>query len=113
MRLICYADSFVVLVAGTRADAETLRDEVAVVLVPMGLRLSQEKTRVCHIGERFDVLRWRISHRNWRGRTGKKATCTSPSERVLTSVISRARALTCRARHRTLADLLRRLKPPL
>ena len=34
------------LVNGTRAHAEALRDEVAAVLAPMGLRLSEEKTRV-------------------------------------------------------------------
>jgi len=38
----------VVLVAGTRADADVLWGEVAAVLGPMGLRLSSEKTRVCH-----------------------------------------------------------------
>src|SRR5918995_303682 len=43
-RLVRYADDFVVLVAGTRAHAEALRDEVAAVLRPMGLRLSEEKT---------------------------------------------------------------------
>jgi RNA-directed DNA polymerase len=46
MRLVRYADDFVVMVAGTRDDAEALRDEVAGVLAPMGLRLSEAKTRV-------------------------------------------------------------------
>ena len=40
----------VVLVAGTRAHAETLRDEVAAVLRPMGLRLSEEKTTIFRAG---------------------------------------------------------------
>src|SRR5438552_2945711 len=47
-RLVRYADDFVVLVAGSRTDAEGLRDDVARVLTPMGLRLSEEKTRVVH-----------------------------------------------------------------
>ena len=51
MRLVRYADDFIVLVAGQRADAEQLRDELATVLAPMGLRLSEAKTRVCHIDE--------------------------------------------------------------
>ena len=55
-RLVRYADDFVVMVSGTRDDAEALRDEVAAVLAPMGLRLSEEKTRVCHIDEGFDFL---------------------------------------------------------
>ena len=45
-RLVRYADDFVVLVSGTQAHAEALRDEVAAVLAPMGLRLSEEKTKV-------------------------------------------------------------------
>ena len=35
----------------------------AAVLAPMGLRLSEEKTRVCHIDEGFDFLGWRIQRR--------------------------------------------------
>jgi len=46
----------VVMVAGTRADAERLRDQAAAVLAPMGLRLSEEKTRIVHIDEGFDFL---------------------------------------------------------
>jgi RNA-directed DNA polymerase len=43
-------------VSGSREDAEALRDEVTSVLAPMGLRLSEEKTKVCHIDEGFDFL---------------------------------------------------------
>jgi RNA-directed DNA polymerase len=50
------ATHLVVMVAGTKDDAEALWDEVAAVLAPMGLRLSEEKTRVCHIDEGFDFL---------------------------------------------------------
>jgi RNA-directed DNA polymerase len=45
-----------VMIAGTRDDAEALWDEVGSVLAPMGLRLSETKTRVCHIDEGFDFL---------------------------------------------------------
>ena len=34
------------LVHGTRADTETLREEIANVLAPLGLRLSPAKTRI-------------------------------------------------------------------
>ena len=54
-RLVRYADDFVIMVGGTRDDAETLKGEVAAVLAPMGLRLSDEKTRVCHIDEGFEL----------------------------------------------------------
>jgi RNA-directed DNA polymerase len=113
MRLVRYADDFVVMVAGTRDDAETLRDEVSSVLAPIGLRLSEHKTRVCHIEEGFDFLGWRIQRRAWRSRTGKAAIYTYPSKKSMASIKDKVRVLTRRAKHRTLADLLRRLNPVL
>jgi RNA-directed DNA polymerase len=113
MKLIRYADDFVVMVAGTRGDAEALWDEVGSVLAPMGLRLSEEKTRVCHIDEGFDFLGWRIQRRTWRSRTDKTAIYTYPSKKSMASIKDKVRVLTRRAKHRTLADLLRRLNPVL
>jgi len=46
-RIIRYADDFVVMVSGTETDAQGLKVEVAEVLAPMGLRLSEEKTAIC------------------------------------------------------------------
>ena len=113
MKLVRYADDFVVVLHGQRADAEALWDEVGAVLAPMGLRLSVAKTRVCHIDEGFDFLGWRIRRRAWRGRTGRKAIYTYPSKKALASIVDRVRTLTRRAAHRTLADLLRRINPVL
>jgi len=112
-RLVRYADDFVVMVAGTRDDTDALWDEVSSVLAPMGLRLSEAKTRVCHIDEGFDFLGWRIQRRRWRGRAGKRAVYTYPSKKALASVMDKIRSLTRRRLHRTLADLLRRLNPVL
>jgi RNA-directed DNA polymerase len=113
MRLIRYADDFLVMVNGTRGDAEALWAEVAAVLAPMGLRLSEAKTRICHIDEGFDFLGWHIQRRSWQGRTGKKAVYTYPSKKALASVMAKVRSLTRRAKHRTLADLLRAINPVL
>jgi RNA-directed DNA polymerase len=55
-RLIRYADDWCLMVKGTRSDAEALRQEIADVLAPMGLRLSQAKTLVTHIDEGLDFL---------------------------------------------------------
>lgn len=52
------------MVAGTRADAETLWQETSTVLASVGLRLSDEKTRVCRIDEGFDFLGFRIQRRS-------------------------------------------------
>ena len=113
MRLVRYADDFVVLVNGIRQAAEALRDEVTAVLAPIGLRLSEEKTGVCHVDEGFDFLGWRIQRRNRRGQHGRKAIYTYPSKKALASIIGKVRKLTRRACHRTLAVLLRRLNPVL
>ena len=113
MRLVRYADDFVVMVHGSRDDAEALRAEVSDVLAPMGLRLSEPKTRVCHIDEGFDFLGWRIQRRAWRGREGKWAVYTYPSKKSLGSIMDKVRRLTRRRQHRRLADLLRRLNPVL
>jgi RNA-directed DNA polymerase len=105
-RLVRYADDFVVMVKGTREHAEALRGETSTVLAPIGLRLSEEKTRVCHIDEGFDFLGYRIQRRSRRGRTGKRAVYTYPSKKALASVMNKVRSLTRRQKHRTLADLL-------
>lgn len=108
-RLVRYADDFVVMVGGTRDDADALWDEVAAVLAPIGLRLSEEKTRVCHMDDGFDFLGWRIQRRTWQGRSGKRAVYTYPSKKALASVMDSVRRRTRRNMHRTLADLLRSL----
>jgi len=112
-RIVRYADDFVVMVAGTQADADALWDEVSTVLRGMGLRLSAEKTRTCHIDEGFDFLGFRIQRRARHGQPGKRAVYTYPSKRSLAVVIGNVRKLTRRARHRTLADLLRTVNPVL
>jgi RNA-directed DNA polymerase len=65
-RLIRYADDFVIMVRGTKDQAESLWDEVEHVLTGIGLRLAPEKTQVVHIDEGFDFLGFRIQrHRQW------------------------------------------------
>jgi RNA-directed DNA polymerase len=112
-RLVRYADDFVVMVGGTQADADALWDETSAVLAPIGLRLSVEKTTVCHIDEGFDFLGCRIQRRSWRGRAGARAVYIYPSKRALLRVMDKIRDLTRREKHRTLADLLHRLNPVL
>jgi len=111
-RLVRYADDFVVMVHGTRGHAEALREQVTQVLAPMGLRLSDAKTSVVHLEEGFDFLGWRIQRRRKRG-TGRHHLYTYPSKKALLSVTARVRALTRRAKNRTLLELLHRLNPVL
>jgi RNA-directed DNA polymerase len=105
-RIVRYADDFVIMVHGSKGHAEALREEVAGVLAPLGLRLSAAKTRVCHLDEGLDFLGFRIQRRLKRG-TARKHIYTYPSKKALASIIGKVRALTRGSRHRTLADLLR------
>jgi RNA-directed DNA polymerase len=102
----------VVLVAGTKAHAEAVREDVAAVLTPMGLRLSEAKTTVCHIDEGFDFLGFRIQRRRKRG-TAQHVVYTYPSKKALASIVGRVRTLTRRTSHPTLAAMLRQLNPVL
>jgi RNA-directed DNA polymerase len=111
-RIVRYADDFVIMVHGSRAHAEALREEVAAVLAPLGLRLSAAKTRVCHLDEGLDFLGFRIQRRVKRG-TARKHVYTYPSKKALASIIGKVRALTRGSRHRTLADLLRQVNAVL
>jgi RNA-directed DNA polymerase len=111
-RLVRYADDFVVLVAGTRAHAEGLRDEVAAVLRPMGLRLSEKKTTIAHIDEGFDFLGFRIQRRRQRG-SNKRFVYTWPSKKALASIKAKVRAITRGGTNQPLAVVLRRLNPVL
>jgi RNA-directed DNA polymerase len=55
-----YADDFVVLCNGTKAQALAMKEELKTVLDHMGLELSEEKTKVTHITEGFDFLGYRV-----------------------------------------------------
>ncbi len=102
----------VVLVAGSRAHAEALREEVAQVLAPMGLRLSEAKTRIAHIDEGFDFLGFRIQRHQKRG-TGKRHVYTYPAKKALAAVKAKLRALSRQDRNQPLAVLLHQLNQVL
>jgi RNA-directed DNA polymerase len=111
-RLVRYADDFVVVIHGDRADAEALRDEVAAVLAPAGLRLSETKTTIAHIDEGFDFLGYRIQRHPKRG-TAKQFVYTYPSKTSLGKVMATVKALCRQGRNEPLSELLRRLNPVL
>ena len=111
-RIVRYADDFVVLVAGDRAHAESLRTETAAVLSPIGLRLSERKTTIAHIDEGFVFLGFQIRRHKKRG-TVKHHVYTYPSHAALMAVKAKVRALTEGSTDQSLATLLRRLNPVL
>src|SRR6516225_8602653 len=90
------ATHLVILVHGNQADVEALREDIADVLAPLGLRLSQAKTRITHMSDGFDFLGFRIQWRRKRGTT-KWYVYTFIAERPIRSLKAKVRALT----HRT------------
>ena len=112
-KIIRYADDFVIMVSGDRHHAEELREEVAAVLAPLGLRLSPEKTAVVHIDEGFDFLGFHIRRQRKRG-TQKWYVYTRPSKKAIQSIKDKVSEKTYRStRHQDLDELLRSLNMSL
>jgi RNA-directed DNA polymerase len=107
-RVVRYADDFVVLVHGTRADVEALREEVTGVLAPLGLRLSPSKTRVAYLSDGFDFLGFRIQWRRKRG-TNTWHVYTFIADRPIRSLKAKVRALTPRSSQQDPKGVLIRL----
>lgn len=111
-RLIRYSDDFVLMVAGTRAQAEELRDETAVLLARHGLRLSPAKTLITHVDEAFDFLGFRIQRREREGKT--PCAYTFMSNAVFARTKQKVKALTRRhTRNLSLKQLLLAINPVL
>jgi RNA-directed DNA polymerase len=107
-RIIRYADDFAILVHGSREDTEALREDVANVLAPMGLRLSPVKTRVVHMSDGFDFLGFRIRWKRKRG-ANKWYVYTFIGDRPVRALKAKIRALTHKTSQWGLASVLTRL----
>ena len=112
-RLVRYADDWCLMISGTKADAEALREEIAVVLFTMGLRLSPEKTKITHIEDGLDFLGWRIRRHRKRG-TDRHYVYTYPAKKAVKAVVGKVKSL-CRQVpvNQPLDELLRRLNAML
>ena len=101
------------MVSGDRRHAEELRQEVAAVLAPLGLRLAPEKTRVVHIDEGFDFLGHHIRRMRKRG-TSKYYVYTKPSRKAIQAIKDKVKAKTYRStRHMGLDELITSLNRSL
>jgi RNA-directed DNA polymerase len=83
-----------------------------VVLHPIGLRLSETKTRIAHVDEGFDFLGFRIKRHEKRG-TGQPLIYTYPRKSALADVKGAVRKLTQGTLNRPLSSLLYQLNPLL
>src|SRR5215211_5177535 len=107
-RLARYADDWCLMIPGTRADAEALREETAEILSTIGLRLSPEKTLITHIDEGLDFLGWHIQRHRKKG-TNRHYVYSYPSKKALAAVKDKVRALCRQDVNLPLAVLLHRL----
>jgi RNA-directed DNA polymerase len=55
-----YADDFILLCNGSKAEAQNMKQELGEFLKTMGLTLSEEKTKITHITEGFDFLGYQV-----------------------------------------------------
>jgi len=112
IRLVRFADDWCLMVSGTRAHAEALREEIAEVLTGMGLRLSPGKTLITHIDEGLDFLGWRIQRHRKRG-TVKRYVYTYPARKAIKAVTAKVKAICRQDLNLPLEVLLHRLNPAL
>lgn len=74
----------------------------------MGLVLSEEKARVCHVDEGFEFLGFRIQRQPKRG-SGKLTVYTFPAKAALMGIKAKVRAATTGSTNQSLAVLCHRL----
>ncbi|PSL53259.1 RNA-directed DNA polymerase [Saccharothrix carnea] len=112
-KLVRFADDWCLMVSGSRADAQALREEIAEVLTTMGLRLSREKTLITHIDEGLDFLGWRIQRHRKRG-SDRRYVYTYPARKAVKAVTGKVKTI-CRTTDTNLPldALLSRLNPAL
>ena len=113
LRMIRFADDFVVLVRGTEAQARAVKEQTAEFMrEQMRLTLSPEKTHVTHVDDGFDLLGFRIVRKPWRG--NKHIAYTFPSKRAVREVMHRIKTLTKRnTLNLSLDELIHALNPVL
>ena len=112
-RAVRYADDFVVLVKGTREQAQAIKEQTAEFMTErLRLTLSPEKTRITHVDDGFDFLGFRIKRLTRPGRT--PVAYTFPSDRALRDIMHRIKELTGRSTTSlSLDQLIRALNPAL
>ncbi len=96
LRLVRYADDFVILVKGTREQAEeALKELRELVKTDLRMELAEEKTGIYPLEDGFEFLGFRF----WRGpslRTGKISTIILPSKEAIIRFRRKVKEITSR-----------------
>lgn len=97
-----YADDFVVLCNGTRAQAEAMKEELFSFLGTLRLRLSKEKTAITHVNDGFRFLGFWI--RRSLTAKGRKATKVLIPEEAKRKMLERIKHCTKPSTHQESVD---------
>jgi RNA-directed DNA polymerase len=81
VQLVRYADDFLVLTNGPKAEAEALKEEFGDFLQHLELTLSPEKTVITHVNDGFDVLGFHIQRRPKLSERERKVLYVTPTEK--------------------------------
>lgn len=113
MKLVRFADDFVVMVKGTREHAEEIKRQTAeFVSRELRMELSMEKTLVTHISDGFNFLGHRIQLLP--SRNGRPTVYTLPTKESLMQVKQKIKRLTSRQTiSMSLKDVLSQINPVL
>jgi hypothetical protein len=93
VKLIRYADDFLVLTNGDKAAALALREEFGDILTPLGLTLSPDKTLVTHIDDGLEFLGFHLQRKPRPSQPQRKVVYTAPTERNQQRYKDKIRAL--------------------
>lgn len=95
-RLIRYADDWVVMVKGTQAQAETIRDEIAKFIAEdLKMELNKEKTLITHLAQGFDFLGFHFQQAK-RAKDGETGLYIFPNKKAINHYRERIKELTQR-----------------
>jgi RNA-directed DNA polymerase len=112
-RLVRYADDFVVLVHGTKSQAEALKEEIGQLLASrLKMTLSVDKTHITHIDDGFVFLGFHIQAKTRGDR--RRIVLTIPAKPALASVMRKIKKLTAQGTTSlSLAEVLWTVNPVL
>lgn len=97
--LIRYADDWLLLTNGSKAEAHRLRDEIqAFLLEELKLELSVEKTHVTHVNDGFDFLGFHV--RRYTSEDDRPKVLVTPSRKAVTRLKVKINEMTDRKRFR-------------
>ena len=112
-RLVRYADDFVVLVHGTKSQAEALKEEIGQLLASrLKMTLSVDKTHITHIDNGFVFLGFHIQAKTQGDR--RRIVLTIPAKPALAAVMRKIKKLTAQGTTSlSLAEVLWTVNPVL